>query len=167
MSANMALGRYFFYQISHSTPRCGTMSRACNFSSKNDNDGVKLYAPPILQEVQPPVGGGPIYWSIRRFLMRTKRKLMLQSRERRYNWDFGRAAFAGCPKLSYDPKINQWITLMDNQEWGGIGGRFWIQISNTILFNIFLGFCIYVSWFRIVANNKHNVFARWANRDDL
>ncbi|XP_955270.1 uncharacterized protein TA17615 [Theileria annulata] len=126
----------------------------------------KFYAPYIFEEVTTPRGGGPIYWKMRMFFMKLKRRMLMRSRERRWNWDILRAAFAGVPKYSYDPKINQWIPLMDNEEWGGLGGRFWIQFSNVILFNFLLAFLLYFSWYRIVANNKHNVFARWRNRDE-
>ncbi|UKJ88706.1 hypothetical protein MACJ_001950 [Theileria orientalis] len=97
--------------------------------------------------------------------MNFKRRANLRARERRWNWDVVRSAFAGVPKLSYDPKINQWVPLMDNEEWGGVGGRFWIEFSNKIFFNLLFAYAIYFCWYRVVLNNKHNVFARWKNKE--
>ncbi|GBE59502.1 membrane protein, putative [Babesia ovata] len=127
---------------------------------------VKLYAPYIVKEIQPPRGGSPIYWSVRRGIFRAKTNFMLLSRQMRWNICLVRTSFAGVPKQSYDPKINQWVKLMDNEEWGGVGGRLWVDISNHLMFNIFLAFVLYACYFRFITNNKHNVFAKWANTEE-
>ncbi|GFE52846.1 hypothetical protein BaOVIS_002500 [Babesia ovis] len=123
---------------------------------------VKLYAPYVVKEVQPPRGGSPLYWSARRKLFRFKTKLNLYARQVRWNICILRMSFAGVPKHSYDPKINQWTAIMDNEEWGGVGGRLWIDISSHIMFNIVLAFVLYTCYFRFIKNNKHNVLAKWA-----
>ncbi|EDO07756.1 putative integral membrane protein [Babesia bovis T2Bo] len=134
--------------------------------SGSDAGAVKLYAPYVIKEVKPPQGGSPIYWSARRKLFRVKTKIMLYTRQLRWNICYMRMAFAGVPKHSYDPKINQWVTIMDNEEWGGIGGRLWVDISNYIMFNFLLAFILYASVYRLIVNNKHNVFAKWARAEE-
>lgn len=148
--------RRFSSQISATS---GSVSRA----SSGD---AKLYAPFILKEVVPPRGGSPVYWSLRRWIFRAKREMLLIPRQFRWNTCLIRASFGGVPKQSYDPKINQWVKIMDNEEWGGVGGRLWINISNNLMFNVFLAFVLYAGYFRLIANNKHNVFAKWATSDE-
>ncbi|BAM40960.1 conserved hypothetical protein [Theileria orientalis strain Shintoku] len=144
----------------------GTSVTKTNVTHSLTNEkSTNFYAPYIYEEVKAPSGGGPVYWRVRKFIMNFKRRANLRARERRWNWDVVRAAFAGVPKLSYDPKINQWVPLMDNEEWGGVGGRFWIEFSNKIWFNLLFAYIFYYSWYRLVLNNKHNVFARWKNKD--
>ncbi|ORM41073.1 N6-adenosine-methyltransferase 70 kDa subunit [Babesia sp. Xinjiang] len=87
--------------------------------SSSTSGAVKLYAPHIVKEIQPPRGGSPVYWSLRRSIFRTKTNFMRLARQVRWNICLIRMSFAGVPKRSYDPKINQWVTLMDNEEWGG------------------------------------------------
>ncbi|EKX73280.1 hypothetical protein BEWA_053350 [Theileria equi strain WA] len=131
------------------------------------NDQVeKLYAPVVIKEVGPPTGGGPVYWGIRRFLMRARESGARKSMFVSYNFDFGRACFAGCPKQSFDPKLNQWVFLMDNDLWDGTAGRVWNDVACTIFLNMFIAMLIYYSWFRIVSNNKHNAWARWAKTEE-
>lgn len=144
----------------------GQVTATTGSVSKAAGGEPTLYAPYIVKEVPPPRGGSPIYWSFRRWLFKAKTDMMRIPRQIRWNVCIVRASFGGVPKQSYDPKMNQWVKLMDNEEWGGIGGRLWINISNNILFNMFLAFVLYTCYFRIIANNKHNVFAKWAHRDE-
>ncbi|GIX62187.1 uncharacterized protein BcabD6B2_16220 [Babesia caballi] len=134
--------------------------------SRTSSGAVKLYAPRIVKEVQPPRGGSPVYWSLRRSIFRAKINTMLVLRQIRWNLCLVRASFAGVPKQSYDPKVNQWVKLMDNEEWGGVGGRLWVDISSNVMFNIVLAFVLYAAYFRFIANNKHNVFAKWAKSEE-
>ncbi|EAN31355.1 putative integral membrane protein [Theileria parva strain Muguga] len=165
LNLNFSFPKQFLFKTNYRTFSTSVSKEETVPSFRNERK-QKFYSPYMFEEVTAPTGGGPLYWKTRKFLMNLKRRLLLRARERRWNWDIGRASFAGVPKLSYDPKLNQWVTLMDNEEWGGLGGRFWIQFSNVVLFNFLLAFLLYFSWYRLVANNKHNVFARWMNRDE-
>ncbi|CCF75285.1 hypothetical protein BmR1_04g05435 [Babesia microti strain RI] len=123
-------------------------------------------SPLLHRSLSEPYGGGDIYWAIRRKCFYAGHRALRLMNARFMNTDVIRMIYAGVPKKSYDPKINQFYTFMDNEEWTGSGGRFWIDVSNSILFPLYIAFWLYFFTYRFFYNNKHNVFARWANKDE-
>lgn len=105
-----------------------------------------------------------MYWSLRRGWITLKRTVRRSNRALDFNWELGRTTFAGVPKFSYNPKANEWIYLIDNEEWNGVGGRVWISISMQILYFFHWAFWSYFLYYRVLVNGKLDVFGKWKDR---
>ncbi|CDU20195.1 cytochrome c oxidase subunit ApiCOX14, putative [Plasmodium yoelii] len=115
--------------------------------------------------VNKPVHGGMIYWKCRDMINTIKKKTKRCARYLELNHDFGRATLVGVPKTSYDPKNNIIYIQMDNEEWAGIGSKVMLNISMNILFYLHISFWIYFIYYRMLVNNKLNVFSKWKDAE--
>ncbi|VWU51380.1 cytochrome c oxidase subunit ApiCOX14, putative [Hepatocystis sp. ex Piliocolobus tephrosceles] len=140
-------------------------SKVGNFIKNGSNEinkGLENYSSgKKLIYVNKPTHGGPIYWKCREIIHNIKKKTKRCSRYLELNHDFGRAALVGVPKTNYDPKNNIIYIQMDNEEWAGIGSKMMLNISMNILFYLHISFWIYFIYYRMLVNNKLNVFSKW------
>ncbi|ANQ09463.1 Uncharacterized protein PCOAH_00041920 [Plasmodium coatneyi] len=135
---------------------------------KNGNSGMnmqqganQLLSGKKLIYISKPTHGGFIYWKCRELIHTVKKKTKRCARYLDINHDFSRAALVGVPKTSYDPKNNIFYIQMDNEEWAGIGSKMMMNISMNILFYLHISFWIYFIYYRMLVNNKNNVFSKW------
>ncbi|SOV81323.1 conserved Plasmodium protein, unknown function [Plasmodium sp. gorilla clade G3] len=132
---------------------------------KNGNHNISRFYDKKLIYISKPTHGNVVYWKIRNFISLFKRKTKRCTRYLDLNHDFSRAALIGVPKTSFDPKNNIFYIQMDNEEWAGIGSKMMLNISMNILFYLHISFWIYFIYYRMLVNNKFNVFSKWENKE--
>ncbi|SBT40473.1 conserved Plasmodium protein, unknown function [Plasmodium ovale wallikeri] len=131
---------------------------------KNGNNGINIgnnFGGKKLIYISKPTHGGFIYWKCRELINTIKKKTKRCTRYLELNHDFSRAALVGVPKTSYDPRNNIIYIQMDNEEWAGIGSKMMLNISMNILFYLHISFWMYFIYYRMLVNNKLNVFSKW------
>ncbi|CRH01695.1 conserved Plasmodium protein, unknown function [Plasmodium relictum] len=140
----------------------GLLKYGSNVISKNTSNNLNERK---LIYVGKPTHGSDFYWKFREMISTIKKKTKRCARYLDLNHDFSRASLTGVPKTSFDPKNNIFYIQMDNEEWAGIGSKMMLNISMNILFYLHISFWIYFIYYRLLVNNKLNVFSKWKNKD--
>ena len=79
--------------------------------------------------------------------------------------DVQRAAYYGVPEDNLDPAKNQWKYFIDSGSWGGVRDKAAEDVLKFLMLPV-VGFLLAYAHGRCIANDKYNVFAKWAPKGE-